>query len=122
MDLIMQSKDHHVVLLDEGQLFLVNRIVGEERRVVAMIVESWFVGDYQVQSAPVGFAQNVHRVQERCRNPGHRSGGVSGLDGVHRVGHRSGIPLLNPVNHVGGGGRLGDSAASEQRGTKQDQY
>src|ERR1700761_5035872 len=92
MDLIMEPKDHHVVLLDERQLLLINGIVGEERRVVAMIVESWFVRDYQVQSAPVGFSQNVHRVQERRSNPGYRSGGVSGFDGVHRVGNRSGIP------------------------------
>ena len=120
MDLIMQSKDHHVVLLDECQLLLVDRIVGKKRSVVAMIVESWFVRDYQVQSAPVRFSQNVHRVQERRSNPGHGRGGVSGLYGVHRVGNRSRIPLLDTVNHIGSCGCLSGSAAREQHGTKED--
>ena len=120
MDLIMQAKDHHVVLLDECQLFLINRIVGKERGVVAMIVESWFVRDYQVQSAAVRFSQNVHRVQERCCNPGYGGGGVSGLYRVYGVGNGSGIPLLDTVNHVGSRGCLSCSGDREQRGTKEE--
>ena len=59
MDRIVQPENHHMVLLDKRQLLLVNRIVREEGGMVAMVVEGRFMRDDQVQSAPVGFAENV---------------------------------------------------------------
>ena len=83
---IVQAKDHHVVLFNEVEFFFIDRVVGEGSSAVAMVVKGWFVGDHQVESALVGLAQNLHRIEESGCDAGYRGSGVSRFDGVDSVG------------------------------------
>jgi len=89
MNLIMQSKHHQMMLLDERELFLIHRIIGKELRIVRMVIERRFMRDDQVIAALHRLTQNIHRIQKRRRNARHNSIGIADLDRIHCIRRRS---------------------------------
>jgi hypothetical protein len=88
MPLVVEAPDDELMVAHVGELFLVDGIVGEERGLVAMVVEGGLVGDDQVGVEGDGLVQDVHAVGEACHNAGDDCGWVAGFDGVHGIGRR----------------------------------
>ena len=104
MPLVMEAPDDEVMVVDVGELFLVDGIVDEERVFVAVVVEGGLVGDDQVGVEGDGAAEDVHGVGEACHDAGDDCGGVAGLDGVYCIGWRLlRDGLLDARNGLGGG-------------------
>jgi hypothetical protein len=104
MDLVMETEDYHVVLLDEGEFFLVDRIVGEIGSSVLMVVKSWLVGDDDVVAAAGGLAKDVHGVEHGRGDAGNGCGGIASLESVHRISRRrGGVVLLDASEGLASG-------------------
>jgi hypothetical protein len=86
--LVVKAPDDEVVVVHVGELLFVDGIVGEERALIAMVVEGGLVGDDQVGVEGNGAAENIHVVSEACHNSGDDCGWVPGFDGVDGVGWR----------------------------------
>ena len=102
--LVVKAPDDEVVILHVGELLLVNRIVDEERVLVAVVVEGRLVGDDKVCVESDSLAQDVHRIGEACHNAGDDCGRVAGFDGIDRVGRRLlRDRLLDTLDDLSGG-------------------
>jgi hypothetical protein len=118
VDLVMQAIHHHVVLLNEGSLLLIDRVIGEEGGVVAVIVKRRLMRDHQVQPTAVRFLEHVHGVEKGGRDAGHWGRGIAGLEGIDGVRYRVRVALLNTMEGFTGGECLGDCGEREQGETQ----
>ncbi len=130
----MKAPDDEVMVVDIGELFLVDGVVREEGVLVAVIVKGGLVGDDQIGVQSDGAAEDVRGVGETCHYAGNDCGRVAGLDGVYRISRRllrNG--LLDARNRLGRGEVLlrqkrdwheqrGDESESNPHGIEGSRY
>ena len=86
--LVVEAPDDEMMLLNIGELLLVDGVVDEESIFVAMVVEGGLVGDDEIGVKRHGLAKDVHRVGEACHDAGDDCESVAGFDGVNGIGWR----------------------------------
>lgn len=116
MDLVMQPEYDHVVLLNEGELLAVDRVIGEKSRVVEVVIEGGLMSDHEIGATTGSIAQNIHGVKESHSNSGYGSGWIAGLCGIDSVRRKRGrVVLLDAMDRLGRSKSLRSCSEREDR-------
>ena len=79
MHVIVDAKNHDVVLPHEIDLRRVKRIAADEGDVVAIVPERVFVRNDHVEASGTGSLDDVERHEDGCRDAGDRGIGASNI-------------------------------------------
>ena len=123
---VMEPINDQVVFADVGELLLLDRISGERRLLVEMVVEGGLVRDDEVFAAGYGLFEYRVGIHERGDDAGHHGVGVAGLERIDGADGRdcSGCGD-DALHHFGGGEAFAGSSAlrrlREDRNTSDSQ-